>query len=163
MKIVKDELEITEMSLSDVMAICEFSQDEDNRRFLPDEVFETYEQALESVTKIIANYDTGEGPQVFSLRAKNKHIGHVELVKIERGYEVGYFVSKENRNKGYATKALQIFLEYLAQNTTLEEVYGICDEINFASQKVLDKCRFTLDVGNVIPNKKVYIYKFSRL
>ena len=121
------------------------SLDEDNRKYVPDEVFETYEDASEVVHFLMENYKTNVCPLVFAVITKEgNNIGYVQLVEIPDGHEIGYHINKSFTGQGYATEAVNLFLEYLKANTELKEVYGIALAINHASRRVLEKTGFKL-------------------
>ena len=120
------------------------SLDEDNRRFVPDEVFETLEDAKEVVDYLISSYDNIDGPFVYAIIRKedNANIGYVQLIKIEEGWEIGYHIAKKYTGKGYATEAVSLFLSYLKDNIDLDVIIGICLSDNKASKRVLEKSGF---------------------
>ena len=143
MRIETERLLITEFDLSMVESVHKNSLDEDNRRFVPDEVFETIEDARETVEFLMSVYESGDGPFVYPVLLKNgTNVGYVQLVPIEEGYEVGYHIGKEYTGKGYATEALKAFLQDIMPTKNLNKVYGICVSENMASVKVLEKCGF---------------------
>ena len=127
------------------------SLDEDNRRFVPDEVFETVEDAKETLEYLISVYDANDKPQVYPVFTKqsNKNIGYVQFVPLDdKTWEVGYHIAKQYTNKGYCTEALKTFLPYMANKYGVNEVYGICLKENVASVAVMRKCGFeTLYTG----------------
>ncbi len=140
-----DRLLITEMTMDMVMDVHKNSLDEDTRRFVPDEVFETLEEAKETVEFLMAQYGSANGPQVYAVILKdgNKNIGYVQLVPIGEGkWEIGYHMAKQYTCKGYATEAVTAFLPIMAKKVGIEEVYGIRLLENVASGRVLDKCGF---------------------
>jgi RimJ/RimL family protein N-acetyltransferase len=121
------------------------SLDEDNRRFVPDEVFETVEDARETVEFLMSQYGGTEGPLVYPVILKNNdvNIGYVQIVSIEDGlWEIGYHVAKAYTGKGYATEAVKAFLPIAAKMVGTDTVYGICLSENIASKHVLQKCGF---------------------
>lgn len=122
------------------------SQDEDNRRFVPDEVFDSLEETKEVVNHIIASYDSVDGPFIYAVIRKkdNANIGYVQLVKIEEGWEIGYHIAKIYTGHGYATEAVKLFLDYIRNNMDIKQVYGIALFDNKASRRVLEKCGFKL-------------------
>ena len=153
-KILIENKIITLMSLDQSMYfdIWQNSLDEDNRRFVPDEVFETLEDATEAVNYLMSCFDNENGPYVYAVirKADNKNLGYVQLVKIEKGWEIGYHIAKRYTGNGYATSAVKLFLEYLKRDTNIKEIYGVALADNLASRKVLSKCGFELyfeDVG----------------
>jgi len=85
--IESDRLSITKIDHTMYMDIYHNSQDEDLKRFVPDEVFSSFEEAKCAVNQIILNYDKTEGPFVHAvIRKEDKtNIGYVELIKIEEG------------------------------------------------------------------------------
>ena len=146
-----DRLFITEMTADMAMDVHKNSLDEDIRRFVPDEVFETPEEAEETVEFLMSQYGTADGPLVYAVLLKDgeKNIGYVQLVPIGEGkWEIGYHVAKPYTCKGYATEAVTAFLPVMAEKVGINEVYGIRLLENAASGRVLEKCGFeTFFVG----------------
>ena len=141
-----ERLIITELDKTMYYDVYRNSLDENNRRFVPDEVFETLEIAKEVVDDLIESYKNEDGPFVYAVIRKedNKNIGYVQLVKIPLGWEIGYHIAIEYNGKGYATEAVKLFLDYLKEHTDLTEIYGIALSDNLASRRVLEKNGFTL-------------------
>lgn len=140
-----DRLIITEMTMDMAGDVHKNSLDEDTRRFVPDEVFETLEDAEETLEFLIAQYGSAEGPLVYALitKGENKNIGYVQLVPVGDGkWEIGYHVAKAFTGKGYATEAVTAFLPVMAERVGVTEVYGIRLLENKASGRVLEKCGF---------------------
>ena len=65
-----DRLLITEMTMDMIMDVHKNSLDEDIRRFVPDEVFETLEDAKETVEFLMSQYGSTDGPQVYAVILK---------------------------------------------------------------------------------------------
>ena len=89
------------------------SLDEDTRRFLPDEVFETVEDASETIDFLMSQYEGADGPFVYPIITNDggKNIGYVQLCQIDDGsWEIGYHIAKQFMGKGYATEAVKSFL-----------------------------------------------------
>ena len=121
------------------------SLDEDNRRFVPDEVFETVDDAREIIDTIVHCYSESIAPQIYAvLLYDGTHIGHVQIVPTEEGWEVGYHISKPHTKKGYATEAVKAFLPKIMNYNNITKIYGITHADNIASRKVLENCDFTL-------------------
>lgn len=141
-----ERLRIVKMDDSMYFDVHQNSLDEDNKKFVPDEVFETIEEAKEVVDFIIERYKSEDGPFIYAVIRKedNKNIGYVQLIKIDDGWEIGYHIAKEYTSKGYATEAVSTFVEHLKQSTKLNEIIGIALACNKASRKVLEKCGFNL-------------------
>ena len=122
------------------------SQDDNNRKFVPDEVFNSLEESSEVVNQIINCYDGEDGPCVYAVIRKkdNINLGYVQLVKIEEGWEIGYHIAENYTGNGYATEATNLFLDHIKNNTNLKQIIGIALATNKASRRVLEKCEFEL-------------------
>ena len=143
--LIKDEyLSIMHLDESMYFDVWQNSLDDNNRRFVPDEVFETLEDATEVVNQLIECYQNEDGPFVYAvIRNEDKaNLGYVQLVKIEEGWEIGYHIAQKYCGNGYATEAVSLFLKYLKQKTQLKEIYGVALAANKASRRVLEKNDF---------------------
>ena len=134
------------MDLSMSFDVYKNSQDEDNKKFVPDEVFESEEEARKVIKSIIKSYDSKEGPFIYAVirKSDNANIGYIQLVQIEEGWEIGYHIAKAYTGNGYATEAVNLYVEHLKKNTDIKEIYGVALADNFASRRVLEKCGFKL-------------------
>ena len=130
-------------------SVYENSQDEDTSRFVPDEVYNSVEEARAAIEFLISRYNSADGPFVYPIITNDsrKNIGYVQFCKLEHdkegAWEIGYHIAKDFTGKGYATEAVKAFLPAMAQKLNLREVYGICLAENTASVRVLEKCGFT--------------------
>ena len=145
MLIETDRLIITEFTMDMASVVQENSVDEDNKRFVPDEVWETVEEVEETLEFLISQYGAFEGPLVYPIIVKetDANVGYVQLVPIEEGkWEIGYHVAKKYTGNGYATEAVKAFLPIISKEADITEVYGICLAENKASCSVMKKCGF---------------------
>ena len=145
MNIETERLMITEFTMDMAQAVQENSVDEDNRRFVPDEVWETVEEAEETLEFLISQYGAFEGPLVYPILVKSTKadIGYVQLCPIDDDkWEVGYHIAKKYTGSGYATEAVKAFLPVIAREAGISEIYGICLAENTASHAVMRKCGF---------------------
>jgi len=121
------------------------SLDEDNRKFVPDEVFETKDIAEKVLTSLISFYDIEGKPKVYAVVLNDgQHIGHVQAAPIGKGWEIGYHIGKAFTGNGYATEAVKVFLPFILDKLNISEIVGICHSSNMASRKVMENCGFTL-------------------
>ena len=144
MKIETERLMITEFTMDMVQAVHLNSLDEDNRRFVPDEVFETVEEAAETVEFLMGVYENGDGPLVYPALLKDgTYIGYVQAVPFDDGtWEIGYHIGASYTKRGYATEAVKAFLPVIMSKLGLDRIKGICLADNNASRKVMERCGF---------------------
>lgn len=144
MKIETERLIITHFTMDMAEAVHLNSLDEDNRRFVPDEVFETIEDAEETVEFLMGVYTSMEGPLVYPILLKNgTNIGYVQAVPLDNGvWEIGYHIGGNYTRQGYATEAVKAFLPVIMDKLALSEIAGICLAENKASVKVMERCGF---------------------
>ena len=117
------------------------SLDEDNRRFVPDEVFETLGDAQQVLSSLMAAAQTGDGPFVYPvLTRQGDNVGYVQLCMAERGWEVGYHIAKPCTGRGYATEALRAVLRFGFNTLRLNRIEAQHELDNPASGRVMEKC-----------------------
>ena len=147
MRIETARLVITDLREDMAEDLWRNSLDEDNRRFVPDEVFETLDDAQQVLSTLMAAAQTGDGPFVYPvLTREGDNVGYVQLCMAERGWEVGYHIAKPCTGRGYATEALAAFLPFALDKAGVCSLDGIVLEENAASRRVLEKCGFELEV-----------------
>lgn len=142
------------------------SLDCSNRRFMPDEVFETCEDALDTIKYLMSVYRDSDGPLVFPVLLKSgTYLGHVEAVPISEGFEIGYHISSDYTSNGYATEAVRAFIPYITERLGVDRIFGIVHADNTASARVLEKCGFVLifDGDGVYHGKTAHIRKYVRV
>lgn len=145
MLIETERLRITEFTMDMAQVVQENSVDEDNKRFVPDEVWESVEEVKETLEFLISQYGSFEGPLVYPIivKATNDNVGYVQLCPIEGGmWEIGYHIAKKYTGNGYATEAVKAFLPEIARQANIHAIYGICLAENKASHAVMRKCGF---------------------
>ena len=144
LRIETERLIITELTEDMAPAIQRQSLDEATRRFLPDEVFETLEEAQETVRALINAYPSPDGPFVYAVLTAKAFVGYVQLCPVQDGWEIGYHIGEGYRGLGYAPESVRAFLPEIMARLGLKEVWGVVAEENAASCRVLEKCGFAL-------------------
>ncbi|MBQ7888517.1 MAG: GNAT family N-acetyltransferase [Erysipelotrichaceae bacterium] len=144
MYIETERLIITEFTLDMAESVHINSLDEDNRRFIPDEVFETIDEAKETIEYLMSVYGTVNGPLVYPVLLKDRtNIGYVQAIPFDDGtWEIGYHIAKRYTNHGYATEAVNAFLPIIMNQLHISEIKGICLAENIASVHVMKKTGF---------------------
>jgi len=153
MRIETERLIITEFTMDMAEAVHLNSLDSDNRRFVPDEVFETVEEAADTVGFLMSVYENGDGPLVYPVLQKDgTYIGYVQAVPFDDGtWEVGYHIGIDYTRKGYATEAVKAFLPVILPRLGLTRIAGICLAENRASVKVMERCGFIKEFEGIGP------------
>ena len=120
------------------------SLDEDNRRFVPDEVFETTEEAADTIAYLMGCYQTGDGPLVYAVTLKDGTLtGYVQAVPLQNGWEIGYHIGSAYTCRGYAVEAVKAFLPVIMKQLKIASMAGVCLADNAASVKVMERCGFS--------------------
>lgn len=153
MIIETERLMITQFTMDMAEAVHLNSLDEDNRRFVPDEVFETLEDAQDTVSFLMGVYENGDGPLVYPILLKDgTYIGYVQAVPFDDGtWEVGYHIGGNYTKRGYATEAVKAFLPVIMPKLGLTRMTGICLADNKGSVKVMERCGFIKDFEGMGP------------
>ena len=153
MKIETKRLTIAKFTMDMAEAVHKESLDEDNRRFVPDEVFETVEDAADTVGFLMSVYENGDGPLVYPVLLKDgTYIGYVQAVPFDNGtWEVGYHIGASFTKQGYATEAVKAFLPVIMPKLGISQIAGICLADNKASVKVMERCGFIKEFEGVGP------------
>ena len=146
MKIETERLIIIEMNMNMAEVVHKNSLDEDNRWFVPDEVFYTIKEASDTIAYLVEQYHTLSGLLVYAIIIKQtgENNGYVQIIPFEdKCWEIGYHIAKPYVGKGYANEAVNAFLPVITKKIGIDEVYGVCLKNNIASIQVMTKCGFT--------------------
>jgi RimJ/RimL family protein N-acetyltransferase len=148
-----DRLIIRKFLLDDIDLLFKYSQEEITKKELPDEVFENIGNAREIIEYFISNYDS-KNPLIgikdigtcygIILKSTNIIIGHIGLIRIDKGIEIGYAIATDYQNKGYATEIISPFVKWAKQEFNIDKIYGIVKDHNVSSWKPLEKNGFKL-------------------
>jgi ribosomal-protein-alanine N-acetyltransferase len=76
--------------------------------------------------------------------------------------QLGYSFPPENWGKGYATELTRAGLKYFFKTDILNEIYGVTEEPNIVSQKVLQKAGFAPTGHFMEGDKKLLMFVAKR-
>lgn len=110
-----------------------------------DEIKKAYSEMLENSLKYPDKY---EWYAMWLIELKNgTHIGELCFKGLNsKGVtEIGYGISEEYKNHGYATEAVKAITEWAFENPDVTAIEAETDNENIASKKVLEKCGFILN------------------
>lgn len=83
---------------------------------------------------------------ILAIEYQGKYAGNISLIKGSDVYcnsaEIGYFIGEPFWNKGIATKAVSLMIEYGFRHLQIIRIFTGVYEFNKASQRVLEKCGF---------------------
>jgi len=167
MKLQAERLYITHFTLDMAESVHLNSLDDDNRKYVPDEVFETKEIAEKVLKSLISFYDIDGKPKVYAIILNDgQQIGHVQAAPIRKGWEIGYHIGKAFIGKGYATEAVKVFLPFILDKLNVSEIVGICHAENMASRKIMENCDFALEFEKLglyqWKIKKIRRYRYTK-
>lgn len=82
------------------------------------------------------------------LRENNRYIGNVGLINISHDHnraDISYFIDKDYMNKGYATEAAAVMLNFGFEGLGYHKISGVCMSANTASRRVMEKLGMTYE------------------
>jgi len=137
-------------SLEDQAALRAFTQQPEITDILPDWKM-TEEQLRDFLQFVIGSYDQFNPADVrIMLAVVHNGDQHIigwcgvfpnDLLDIS-DREVAYALSKNYRNRGYMTEAVQALTTYMFEHTLMDRIVGIVKPFNVPSRKVLERTGF---------------------
>ncbi len=147
-----ERLKIRGFTKDDTLLVMQYSQEPCKRVELPDEVFETWEDAAKQVSMCIQNYAEKKYPLVYAIELKETGtlIGDILLCPIPEGIEVGYAICEAHQGHGYAAEALAPFVGWAKETMGVSTLYGLAKKSNIPSWRTLEKAGFQFSHEKVI-------------
>ena len=107
----------------------------------------------------------------FVIEFEGNYVGSVGLTLQKDIYrlnaEIGYLIGEQYWNKGIATAAVNLIVDYAFNNLDLIRIYASVFDFNKGSQRVLEKSGFKLDCifeKSIIKNNKIIDeYRYSKI
>jgi RimJ/RimL family protein N-acetyltransferase len=133
----------------DAAAHRAFAEDADAARFLGWTVEEARARPDSHYVNVVQQFqnDWTAGSRLslaIRRRATGEAVGAVELRPADDGAEVSYLVAPQLRGQALAPHALDAFLGWARRELSLRRALLNCHVENVASQRVAEKCGFTL-------------------
>lgn len=149
-------------TMADIEALFEIVNEPDIFKFFPSKSAWTLEKCERYINYQTQHWENlGYGHWAVTLAESDQLLGWcgLEFLPDTKEIEVGYLLSKPFWNKGYATEAAMASVQFGKKDIRLQEIIGLTDPLNFASQRVLEKC------GLAFTRKQVYfgmeMFRFS--
>ncbi|MDP6852714.1 MAG: GNAT family N-acetyltransferase [Candidatus Marinimicrobia bacterium] len=170
-RIETDALLLRFFNSNDIKNIFKLSQEEDLKKWIPDQVYKDEKEAKNVLKYLISAYNQpispADKPFVLGIEYKktNEIIGHVGLSPIDNGIEIGYAIGDKYKRQGFATEAVSAISSWAIKSINISEIFGIVASENIASSRVLEKSNYIfikekkMMHHNLLKNVKIYKYK----
>lgn len=141
-----ERLAVRQYTLQDEEHFYQFSGNEEVMRYIRPIVTKEESDKLlaQNIQSYLSNPNTGRWAVIE--KATGKYIGSFSILSMESDnsrLHIGYALLPQYWGQGYATELLRNGLIFFFNHHTNSIVYGITEEANTASQKVLIKCGFS--------------------
>ena len=132
----------------DAERVYEYHLDEEVKKWIPNESYESPEEAREAAAFFADCVDRRILPYVLAVELKQtgKLIGDAGINEVEGSsgeIEIGFVICPECRNRGYASELVQAMTEFAFQNFPIRALCGRVMKGNSASVRVLEKCGYS--------------------
>lgn len=132
------------LQTKDAARLAEIANNEKISRNLRDGFPHPY--TLADADKFLATFSGQDPVTFFGIDFHNEYVGNISLVPCNDVYrlsaEIGYFIGEPYWNKGIATAAVNLIVDYGFRELHLVRIHTGVYEYNMASQHVLEKCGF---------------------
>ena len=171
--IVPEELIISELTLDDLDFLYDFLDMNEIKEFLPDR-YETKEELERTLEWLIGNYGKSGNEIIrislgIRLRKGDKLVGWVTYGPLpydEKLKEIAYAIHPAYTNRGYATSAATVFINWLSANITDGDIYAEVNAQNHKSVRVLEKLGMVKIKEDIrtkgAKTENVWIYKLQK-
>ena len=137
-----ERLHIKPFCIDDADIIYRLYSDKEIMRYMPND-YMTMEDARKHTEKIMDDWNTVpliHREMLVSLKSDNKKIGRCAIHIDGDAAMIGWLLFREEWNKGYATEITRALMEYCFNVLKVDRVWALCNPVNTASCKVLEKC-----------------------
>jgi ribosomal-protein-alanine N-acetyltransferase len=144
-----------EMTLEDANDIFEYYSDRQLMKYTATPPHTRIEDTQMMISKLSSSFQNGKGiAWAIADKIANKVIGNIGLYYVGGNYKkaaVGYNVSTPYQNQGIATWALRNCLQFGIEQLRLQCIEAKCKSVNYASERVMQKCGMIFHVVNRSP------------
>jgi RimJ/RimL family protein N-acetyltransferase len=123
----------------------------------------TREEIKDNIEKYVRNYQQMRYGifMVFDTNT-NEFIGRAGFNNLENSeIEIGYLILKKYWGKGYATKILQILLNWAKYNIKTDKIIAFTPIAHFASERVMQKAGMFLSRKGIMKGVECVIYEYK--
>ncbi|MEP7196546.1 MAG: GNAT family protein [Saprospiraceae bacterium] len=134
-------------TLADLNALCKYGNNPNVANNLMNRFPHPY--TWDKGMEFISNISKQNPREVLAIEYKSQAIGAIGLHPQEdiffKNAELGYWIAEDFWGKGIMKSTIQLMLDYAFSNFDFERIFARPFGRNLASQKVLEKCGFTLE------------------
>jgi RimJ/RimL family protein N-acetyltransferase len=147
MTIIDNEIKLRPLAINDASALAEMA----NNRKIWDNIRDgmPHPYSLQDAWNFIAICENEEPILTYAIEYNHEFAGVIGLIQQYDVYrlsaELGFWLGEPFWNKGVATKAVQMIVNYGFEKLELIRIFSCVFESNRASRRVLEKAGFTFD------------------
>lgn len=142
-----DRLRLRVPTLEDAPEIfLQYAQDPEVTKYLTWRPHQSIETALEFARHQTEEWQNQEGavfPWVITLKDDDCLLGMIRLHLEGHRADLGYVLARRHWNRGFATEAVRLLVDWSLAQTDIFRVWAVCDAENAASARVLEKAGMT--------------------
>lgn len=162
-----DHCKLTLLGVDDFADMLAMFAEADTFKYIPKLRDQTDEFYLHFLTSTVEKINAGD-IYYWVMRAPktNEFMGAINLNRILNGDEmqIGWQICEDFRNQGLAYLGAQMALDFAINQTEIGMIYGVFLQQNKASERILNKLRFSLESISLENEQLVhkYCFKISR-
>jgi RimJ/RimL family protein N-acetyltransferase len=164
MRIETARLVLRPLTPEDEAALATVLSDAETMRWYPRPF--TGDEVREWIERQLGRYSSGTGLLGLVEKPTGRVIGDCgpvwQEVEGRTELEIGYHVSRERWNQGFATEAARVVIDYAFENFGVERVVSMIRPENLASRRVAEKNGLTLERMVFWRNYETCIYQRTR-
>ena len=132
--------------ISDVSGIFNsYAQDIDVCRYL---VWNPHKDQIDTMNYVqycIDLWNSGKAPYVITHKGTDEIIGMIDVRKLGTTIDIGYVLSREYWGRGIMSMVLSGVVDVVFDYEGIYRCQATCDVDNISSQRVLEKCGFSME------------------
>lgn len=136
---------LNELEENDIAALRIIFSDADTQRYLPDlcDIAKTNDGIRQILKSFRAYLSKNEGI-LWGIRMHDILVGFVATMDLSTNPTIFFAMHSKYRNHGYMQESVRLVTQYLCDAKLTHELHTEVDINNFASQKVLERCGYSL-------------------
>lgn len=143
---VTDRLAVRRLIQDDAELLYKYSREESHKE-LPNDIFDSLEDAESRLDLAISNYRIEHLPVYFGVVKKEGNI-LIGVLSFKRrpdyNIQINISIAEEYQSKGYGTELVKAAAEYAKHHFGIDAVYACPRSTNVAARSTLDKAGFML-------------------